>query len=122
MDRAELLERVRELRGQGRSPKQIARTLGMTPAAVAPLVRAVAADAQAISSTPELVGCWANKGWSAGLSYQHDKGWADQDTRHNGTGGLVAVLIARKHGWDKLAVSGYLVDVYCLGVKNAIGP
>ncbi|MEU4227151.1 hypothetical protein AB0F17_22885 [Nonomuraea sp. NPDC026600] len=31
-------------------------------------------------------------------------------------------MLARTHSWDKLAVSGYLVDAYCLGAKNATGP
>jgi hypothetical protein len=33
----ELIERVRELRQRGRRPKEIARALGMPPAAAAPL-------------------------------------------------------------------------------------
>jgi hypothetical protein len=41
----ELLERVRELRARGRSPKEIARALKMPPAAVAPLIRRLAAVA-----------------------------------------------------------------------------
>jgi hypothetical protein len=43
MTNPELIERVRELRQRGRTPKEIARALGLPPAAVAPLVRAVAA-------------------------------------------------------------------------------
>ena len=39
-----------------------------------------------------------------------------------GTDGLVAVLVARKHRHGKVSVCGYLADVYCLGVKNALGP
>lgn len=112
------------MRGQGHSPKQIARTLGLTPAAVTPLIRAVAAQVQAANAEtlPGLVGCWINRGWSAGLSYPADRGWLDENPGDGGTGGLAAVLLARTHGWDKLAVSGYLVDTYCLGVKNATGP
>lgn len=36
--------------------------------------------------------------------------------------GLVTVLVARRAGEGEAAVCGYLVDVYCLGVKNAWGP
>lgn len=32
------------------------------------------------------------------------------------------LLVARKHRHDKVSVCGYLADVYCLGVKNALGP
>ena len=41
MTQPELIERVRELRQRGRTPKEIARILGLPPAAVAPLIRAV---------------------------------------------------------------------------------
>lgn len=39
-----------------------------------------------------------------------------------GADGMVAVLVARAHRYDKVSVCGYLADVYCLGVKNALGP
>lgn len=39
-----------------------------------------------------------------------------------GTDGLAAVLVARRHRYNKVSVCGYLADVYCLGVKNALGP
>ena len=58
MTNPELIERVRELRQRGRTPKEIARVLGLPPAAVAPLIRAVAA-AQPKSEAP-LAGCWVN--------------------------------------------------------------
>ena len=43
MPTQQLLDRVRELREAGRTPKEIARALKMPPSAVAPLIRAVAA-------------------------------------------------------------------------------
>lgn len=39
-----------------------------------------------------------------------------------GREGLVTVLVAAERGGSKVSVCGYLVDVYCLGVKNALGP
>jgi len=30
--------------------------------------------------------------------------------------------VARRHRPQRVSVCGYLVDVYCLGVKNALGP
>jgi len=36
--------------------------------------------------------------------------------------GLVAVLVAREHRYDKVAVCGWLVDVYCMGVRDVLGP
>jgi hypothetical protein len=31
-------------------------------------------------------------------------------------------LVARRHRYDKVSLCGYLADVYCLGVKNVLGP
>jgi hypothetical protein len=43
MSDTEMLERIRELRSRGRTPKEIARATGLRPAELAPLIRAVAA-------------------------------------------------------------------------------
>ncbi|GAA4061400.1 helix-turn-helix domain-containing protein [Nonomuraea soli] len=123
MEHAELLDRVRELRGEGKSPKQIARALGLSPAAVAPLVREVAAAAaQREPGEAELLGCWMNSGWSAGLAFDASRGWSDDAPDDTSAAGMVSVLVARRHGYDKVSVCGYLADVYCLGVRNAMGP
>jgi hypothetical protein len=63
MTNPELIEQVRELRQRGRTPKEIARTLGLPPSAVAPLIRAVAAAQPAREAA--FVGCWVNQGWAA---------------------------------------------------------
>ena len=52
--------RVAELRRDGRTPKEIARALGLKPAEVAPLIRAVGAAAPAREA--KLVGCWITDG------------------------------------------------------------
>jgi hypothetical protein len=122
-----LLDRVRQLRQRGLPPKQIARTLGMSPAAVAPLVRRVAEVDQAGSEPAQrvLVGCWANPGWSHGLDLGDASDWAAADPpvgESPGTEGLVSVLLARRERASRITVCGFLVDVFCLGVKNAIGP
>ncbi|MGN9838429.1 helix-turn-helix domain-containing protein [Nonomuraea sp. H19] len=120
METAELKERVRELRGQGRSPKEIARALKVSPSVVAPLVRQIAAETSD-TAEPEVVGSWINVGWSAGLGLDPARGWTD-DAPESGADGMVCVLVARRHTWDRMTVCGFLVDVYCLGVKAAIGP
>jgi hypothetical protein len=122
VDNAELKDRVRELRAEGRSPKEIARALGVAPSVVAPLVRAIAAEAGAAAGEPEVAGCWINVGWSAGLSFDPARDWADEKPSADELAGQVCVLVARKHGWDKLSVCGYLADVYCAGAKDLIGP
>ena len=116
-------EQVRALREQGRSPKQIARALGLPPAVIARLVRAMAAHDQASAAEPEFVGCWVSAGWSRGLTVNGHSDWADiEDDDEDGPSGVACVLIARRDRGSRVSVSGYLVDVYCLGVKNAIGP
>src|SRR6266511_940008 len=99
MDNAELLSQVRRLRDQGAPPKQIARVLGLTPAAVTPLIRAVAAQ-RAAATEPPLVGCWINTGWSVGLSIDPARGWTDEHPSPDGTDGLASVLVARQHRWQ----------------------
>jgi hypothetical protein len=121
VDSAELKDRVRELRAEGRSPKEIARTLKVPPSVVAPLVRAIAAESADPEREPEVAGCWVNVGWSVGLGVDPATGWTDE-APDAGEGGMVSVLVARRHGWDKLSVAGFLADVYCTGVKNYMGP
>lgn len=96
MDSQELLAQVRVLRAQGRAPKQIARALGVPPATVAPLVRAIAAADQAGAAERKLVGCWVSPGWSQGLTVQGHPEWPDVDAADAGAQGLVSVLVTRQ--------------------------
>jgi hypothetical protein len=110
---------VRTLRNEGRTPKEIARAVGARPAEVTAIVRQLAA--QAAAGGPALVGCWVSRGWSTGLSVAEHPEWPD-DRAAPGSDGLVCVLVARRHRPRRLSVCGYLVDTFCLGVKNALGP
>ncbi len=120
----ELRRKVRELREQGRSPKQISRALSVPHAEVARIVRAIAAEKAADAPEPAVVQCWVNTGWSEGLTIEGEHDWPpDPGTGGSSViGGLATVIVARQHRWDKLSVCTYLVDTYCLGVKNTIGP
>jgi hypothetical protein len=126
MDDEEVLSRVRQLRERGSSPKQIARVLGLRPSAVAPLVRRIAEQEQSGVDPAEraLLGCWISPGWSAGLGLEKAGKWADLDrpgAAKTGSG-LACVLIARRERASRATVCGFLVDVYCLGVKHVTGP
>jgi hypothetical protein len=118
----ERLERVRLLRERGLTPKQIARALGIRSAEADRLVRSAAILAQAESPGPALVGCWISPSWSTGLTVGDHPGWPLHEDPASGTAGLAAVLVARRPRHGKVSVCGYLADVYCLGVKNALGP
>ena len=78
--------------------------------------------AQAESPGPALAGCWISPSWSTGLTVGDHPGWPLHEDPAAGTDGLAAVLVARRHRHGKVSVCGYLADVYCLGVKNALGP
>ncbi len=113
-------KRIRELRARGFSPKEIARSLQLSPAIVSDLVRKLAAERDA--SDTERIDCLLNAGWSTGLKIHehpecHDPGAAER------TSGLITTLVVRKRQHRRDAtVCTYLIDAYCLGVKNAIGP
>lgn len=117
-----LMQQVRDLRQGGMSVKQIARTLGERASDIAPLVNAIAAEETPQESDPGVVGCWVSPGWSIGLTVRGHPGWRDGDDTADFHGGLAAVLVARRHRTNRVSVSGYLVDTYCLGVKDALGP
>lgn len=111
------------MRAAGASPKEIARALGVRPAVVAPLVRRVAAEAPASSvAEAELAGCWVSPGWSVELLVERRDDWDDVDLGPGGPAGIALVLVARTGRHDRVSVCGYLVDTFCLGVKNVIGP
>jgi len=116
----ELLERVRELRARGRSPKEIARALKVSPATVTPLIRQLGA-AEPRDKEPPLIGCWVNQGWSSGVKFTGYPDWPDPAPGEAGRSGLITVAVARERG-NSARVSSYLVDTWCLGVKNAMGP
>ena len=119
---AETMHRVRELRDRGLTPNEIARNLAMRPAAVADVIRRLAAERDAANAAADLADCWLNTGWSAGLTIPEHPDWRDPGADH-ASGGLVTALVARRRRHRRGAtVCVYLVDVYCLGVKNAMGP
>jgi hypothetical protein len=122
MTDGDLLEQVRELREKGYSPKEIARSLGVQRATVMPLVQAVASQSAATEAEPGVVGCWVSPCWSTGLVIDGHPEWPDVDAGDDYHSGLAAVLVARRDRPGRVSVCGYLVDVYCLGVKDALGP
>lgn len=68
-----------------------------------------------------VVESWVSPGWSDGLGVPEDRNWAD-GSHANPASGLVTALVARTHRHHSISVCVYLVDTYCLGVKNAAGP
>lgn len=121
---SELTERVAELRQKGRTPKEIARALGLRPADVMPVIREI--GAQAPKREAPVAGCWVTGHWSDRLSVTGHADWpgmptAESESGESGESGLVGALVARDTGSTVLAC-GFLVDVFCLGVKDTNGP
>ena len=117
-----LLQRVRQLRAQGASPKEIARALRMPPAKIAPLVRLIGAQNAELQRQPTAVECWVSPGWHEGLAVEPHPHWPVTRNAPNGTGGLVTVMVAHRDRRSRIRVCVYLVDTFCLGVKDVIGP
>jgi hypothetical protein len=118
----DLRTRARELRAAGKTPQQIARTLGVPRARVTDLVRGVRPDRPVVKESP-LIGCWVSRQWSNGLLIDdRPADWIDDHNLRPFTvgAGLCSVAVAREHGDTDASVCGYLVDTFCLGIKNAI--
>jgi hypothetical protein len=119
MPSPDLIERVAELRRNGRTPKEIARALGLKPAEVAPLIRVVGAAAPKVEAA--VAGCWVSDSWAARLTVKGHSDWPGVQAATEDDAGLVDVVVAREHG-SSVTACAYLVDTWCLGVKNCVGP
>lgn len=123
MSAEDVKDQVRALREKGSTPKEIARATGLRPAEVTRLLRIMATEVDPRGRA--VVGCWFNPGWSAGLTVEGRPGWPLEDAAgfsEETPGGLVMALVARDAGRRRVSVCAYLVDVFCLGVKNVREP
>jgi hypothetical protein len=91
------------------------KALGLRPAAVAPLVRVVAAEQGTGDREPAEVGFWMNPGWSRHLTVDDHPDWADPGGALDRSDGLVTVVAVRERGgttvsgcatWWMFAASG----------------
>lgn len=116
-----LTAEVRALREQGLAVKEIARILELRPAGVLAVLNA-AVTAESPSDPLASVRCWVSPGWAREVVVAGHEDWPGLADGAESPGGLVCVLVARRHRHDKVSVCGFLVDVHCLGVKSAIEP
>jgi len=127
MNSDDLKSRAQALRAAGRTPQQIARTLGITRARAVSLTRGHASPRPAHSAPGDkpLIGCWITRQWSNGLIIdQRPADWIDDNQLPPLAmgAGLASIAVARQHTDTEVSVCGYLVDTYCQGVKNAVPP
>jgi hypothetical protein len=116
----EQLQEIYRLRDRNVSPKQIARSLGLRPADVSVAIRdrasteALAKEAR--GELDPLYCCLINASGAQrllGLGPAQDIEDIDQ--------GMAQLILARQAG-SKLQVCSFLIDYWCLGIKNALGP
>jgi hypothetical protein len=112
---------VQQLDQQGRSAKAIARTLGVSVRDVVGVLNGAVQVSAPGRGEPR---CWVNAGWSRSVDLEGAPQWAGLDPGASDAEevrGLVAVLVAAESTRSsKAQVAGFLLDVWCLGVKNAL--
>ncbi len=122
-------QEIAHLRSLHLTPKQIARKLGLRVAEVTTVIQAQAtqqgaiarADAGGLAPVAE---CVVNT--SAARALLHLPGPETSeivpDAEREDSEGFALVLVARQLGFDRFLVCSYLVDYWCLGVKDTVGP
>lgn len=119
------IEEITQLRSRNVSPKQIARKLGLRPAEVSAIIRQQSEAGKIQKSLPELQAIFINGGAARTLLNLSDSmpSTTASDPQGDEAGsGLAQIIMLRvdekAHHW----VSSYLIDYWCLGLKNTFGP
>ncbi|HEY9620985.1 MAG TPA: hypothetical protein V6C78_11485 [Crinalium sp.] len=128
----EQAQEIARLRAANVAPKQIARQLGLRPAEVSNFIREQAAETSLTRAEKgellPLERCLINEnaakrllnpkpGFLKGLLRRDQS----SDVENDGVGGLAQIFVTRMDRNQYLMCS-YLVDYWCLGVKDASGP
>jgi hypothetical protein len=128
IDDPRLLEQVRALRARRYTPAEIARSLAISKGEAARLVRVVAIESGARTADAgearDDTRCWINPGWRYRLRIEGHDDWPGDTSAPSqpGDSGVALVVVAEPHGYERLTMCSFLVDTWCLGVKNAMGP
>ncbi|MEM8806011.1 MAG: DNA-binding response regulator [Cyanobacteria bacterium P01_G01_bin.38] len=125
----EQVQEILALRDRKVAPKQIARKLGLRPAEVSSIIRTQAeANPEKYShprALPPLKECLINANAADYfLGAQKQKNLLKtlgKKLKKDGVGGLAQIFLVRQDG-HQYAVTSFLVDYWCLGVKDAFGP
>ncbi len=109
---------IMALRSKRLTPKQIARKLGLKVGQVSKVIKASAQEtARARAETGELAPvaqCLVNITCAKRLL-------GNQEQEQQEGSGLGIVLVARTTGYKRYVVCTYLIDYWCLGLKDTIG-
>lgn len=117
-------QEIARLRTLNVSPKQIARKLGLRPAEVTAEIRKqaqqLAAERGATATLAPLEACWINTNVYECLLNPDAK--LSKRERKELDSGITTVAVVRKPRHNQYLISCYLVDYWCLGVKDAMKP
>lgn len=126
----EQAQAIADLRARNVAPKQIARQLGLRPAEVSAVIKAqaeqVTAYRVAAGELNPLFQCLVNRNCLDALlpdHLKHDPALAlEANADLDPDAGVAVVTVTRKAGFNRLETATYLVDIWCLGVKDAAVP
>ncbi|MDX2241767.1 MAG: hypothetical protein NW224_13865 [Leptolyngbyaceae cyanobacterium bins.302] len=122
-----------DLRSRQVAPKQIARQLGLRPAEVSAFLKvqaeAATANRLAAGELNPIFECLVNKNCLPALTGVEsqlkadvaDEAELDEAELDIEGSGFAIVTVARSAGFNRLEVCTYLVDIWCLGVKDVSG-
>ena len=114
---------IADLRKRNVPPKQIARQLGLRPAEVNAVIKAQATQATAAriaaGELNPLHQCLVNTdGWARLNTPPAEEDDSELDA--DDASGFALVIVSRIAGFNRLEVASFLVDIWCLGVKDAM--
>lgn len=119
----ELEQDIANLRGLNLTPKQIARKLGLRVSDVSVVVRAQAevhATAHGKTATLDpLLEFWVNGG---AVDHFFDNQAPATNLVNGESQGLAIVTVTRKASYNRMVICTYLLDYWCLGLKDTMGP
>lgn len=120
-------QEILNLRALNLTPKQIARKLGLKNAEVAHFLRqqaeqAVQTQRQTTDGLDPVDRCLVNADMRRYLFPHADEPALTEAKRQLAEGGLALVTVVRKRGYNRFSLCAYLVDLGCMGVKDAQGP
>jgi hypothetical protein len=116
---SEQAQAIVQYRERKLSPKEIARQMGLRPAAISEFLRSYNAEIQPDGLRPTighrqpaelapLLGCWINQGAVAPLLQGKGEGT-----------GMAQIIVARMEK-QRYTIASILIDYWCLGVKDAL--
>lgn len=120
----EQLQEILDLRTRNLTPKQIARKLGLKVAEVSAVIKEQAEQTTLLRAASgeldPIAECLVNA--SCVERFFNDSVEEPEEPEDEMNNSLVMVSVARQVTNNRLTVCTYLVDLWCLGVKDTMGP